>query len=74
MYKLMLLSCVIMPSNAETERAFSVQNRIKSKPRTRLVINKLDQLIRISYNKIAIKDFPFNKALNIYILQPHRWF
>ena len=31
MYRLMLLSCVVMPSNAETERAFSVQNRIKFK-------------------------------------------
>ena len=52
MYRLMLLSCVIMPLNAVTENAFSVQNKIKSKLRTRLSINKLDQQVCESIKKL----------------------
>ena len=74
MYRLMVLSLVVMPSNAEAERAFSVQNRVKTRFRTKLTISHLDQLMRISYSRIPLQDFPFDKALEIYMETPHRWY
>ena len=72
MYKLM--SLVVMPSNAEAERAFTVQNRIKTKLRTKLSITKLDQLLRLSYNDIPLNSFPFQMALENYMAHPHKWY
>ena len=74
MYKLMLLSLVVMPSNAEAERSFSVQNRIKTRLRCSLSVNRLDQLIRLSYHGVPMEEFAFRQALEIYMLQPHRWY
>ena len=74
MYKLMLLSLVVMSSNAEAERAFSVQKRIKTKLRTKLSITKLDQLLRLSYNDIPLNAFPFQRALDNYMAHPHGWY
>ena len=74
LYKLMVLALVIMPSNAEAERSFSVQNRIKTRLRCRLTVEHLDQLIRLSYSGIPISDFHFDEALDNYMLNPHRWY
>ena len=73
MYKLMVLCLIVLPSNAEAERVFSVQNWIKTKLRTSLQIERLDQLIRISYAKIPMEDFDWRTAVQIYQENPHRW-
>ncbi|KAI0229407.1 hypothetical protein LSAT2_020152, partial [Lamellibrachia satsuma] len=56
LYRLMTACLSILVGNAEAERVFSCQNRIKSKLRTNLTITHLSQLIRLSYCKIAAKD------------------
>ncbi len=65
---------VVVPSNAEARRSFSVQNRIKTKLRSHLSIGRLDQLIRLSYNKQEIIEFPFEAALEVFMEDPHRWY
>ena len=60
-----------MVGNAEAERVFSCQNRIKTKLRTNLTVHHLDQLIRLSYAKIPLEDFQFDEAAD-HFLQPNR--
>lgn len=73
-YKLMLLALTTMPSNAEAERVFSVQNRVKTKLRTRLGINILDELVRVSYAKTSGESLDLDRALEIFNELPHRWY
>ena len=61
-YRLMSLCLVVMVGNAEAERAFSVQNRVKSTLRANLKIQQLDRLIRIRYANIDLEVFPFARA------------
>ena len=72
MYKLMSLSLVVMVGNAEAERAFSVQNRIKTNARVKLSIEHLDRLIRVRYADIPIEDFCFVRAAERYITAVRR--
>ena len=74
MYNLILLSLIVALSNDEAERSFSVQNWIKTKLRSHLTIEHLDQLIRVSYNQKPISEFDFKAALEQYMLKPHRWY
>ena len=53
---------VRLPVCSEAERVFSCQNRIKSRLRTRLTIEHLDQLMRLSYAKKPATDFNFSAA------------
>ena len=46
----------ILVGNAETERAFSCQNRIMTKLRKQLKVERLDQLIRLNYAGIAMEE------------------
>ena len=62
MYRLFALALSVMVGNAEAERVFSVQNRIKTGLRNRLCIERLDQLIRVSYAKVNRDDFDFEAA------------
>ena len=48
MYKLMLMSPMAVPSNADAERNISVQNGMMSKLCSPLIITGLDELIRLS--------------------------
>ncbi|XP_071793337.1 zinc finger protein 862-like [Asterias amurensis] len=66
MFSLMSLCMCVMVGNAEAERIFSCQNRIKSSLRSLLTIDHLDQLMRVSYNHSTLEDFPFNEALNLF--------
>ena len=59
MYKLMSVSLCVLVGNAEAERIFSCQNRIKTKLRNQLNIVTLDQLVRLSYENIDPDDFPY---------------
>ena len=74
LYKLMVLSLVIMPSNAEAERAFSVQNRTKTRLRSCLSAEQLDRLIRLAYHQVPLAEFNFQAALARYMAVPHRWY
>ena len=47
MYNLMAFRICVMVGNAEAERIFSIQNRIKTRLRMNLTIERLDQLIRL---------------------------
>ena len=61
---LVLQSCLVIPmSTAKCERGFSTQNRIKTKLRTRLNNQSLVDLMRISEDGPALKDFKFERAL-----------
>ncbi|CAH1245743.1 ZNF862 [Branchiostoma lanceolatum] len=71
-FKLMCCCLVVMVSNAEAERVFSCQNRIKTKTRTLLSIDQLDRLIRLSYARIPMADFDFAAAREDYLLAPRR--
>ena len=74
MYRLMVLSLIVMTSNAEAERSFSIQNRIKTRLRCCIGVDQLERLIHLSYAKISIQEFPFHPALQEYMLRPHRWY
>ena len=58
-------------SNAEAERCFSCQNRIKTPSRNALSIEVLDKLIRLS--KTPREDFDYNKAAEIWDAKPRRY-
>ena len=62
-YKLMVASLCVMVGNAETERCFSCQNRIKTKQRSRITIDHLDQLMRVSYSGVGVEEFDYDSAL-----------
>ncbi len=62
----------IMVGNAEAERVFSYQNHIKSRLRTSLTVEHLDELMRISYAKMAIEQFPFKDAMTEFFSATHR--
>jgi hypothetical protein len=72
MFKLMCLCLCLMVGNAEAERVFSCQNRIKTKSRTCLTINQLDKLIRLSYCKIPIEDMDYEAARVVFCQKAHR--
>ncbi|WAR31457.1 hypothetical protein MAR_033999 [Mya arenaria] len=61
----MLLKCctVIPMTSVQCERGFSTQNRIKSKGRTSIKCTTLDDLMRISEDVPALRDFDFSRAL-----------
>ena len=40
----------VMVGNAQAERVFSMQNRIKTQLRNQLTIDRLDKLLRIKYH------------------------
>ncbi|XP_019616705.1 PREDICTED: uncharacterized protein LOC109464213 [Branchiostoma belcheri] len=71
-FKLMCCCLVVLVSNAEAERVFSCQNRIKTKTRALLGIDQLDRLIRLSYAKVPMAQFDFVGARDIYLEAPRR--
>lgn len=70
MFKLMVLCLCVMVGNADAERVFSCQNRIKTRLRTRLTVEHLDQLIRMSYASHG--DLDINVALEHFLQRPRR--
>ena len=68
----MTLVLVVLVGNAEAERVFSCQNRIKTKMRCSLTIQQLDKLIRLSYSNVPMREFDFAAAREIYFRQPRR--
>jgi len=68
----MCLCLCVMVGNAEAERVFSCQNRIKTKSRMLLNITQLDKLIRLSYTGIPIEDVDYEAARVIFDHQPRR--
>ena len=67
MFRLFCLAVSVLVGNAEAERVFSTQNRIKTALRNRLSIERLDQLIRISYAKVTRDDFNFDAAYELFM-------
>lgn len=65
-YRLMTASLCTLVGNAEAERLFSVQNRIKTSLRNRLSIAQLDRLIRVSYENIPPEEFDFDSAQKLF--------
>jgi hypothetical protein len=57
------ICCVIPVSSVACERGFSTQNRIKSRLRTNLNNKTLNNLMRISEDGPALKDFNVEKAV-----------
>ncbi|XP_064597802.1 zinc finger protein 862-like [Liolophura sinensis] len=72
LFKLMSASVTVMVGNAEAERVFSAQNRIKSKLRAGLTVEHLDHLIRINYSKRPACQFPFEEAADLFFEQNRR--
>ena len=68
----MCCSLCVMVGNAEAERVFSCQNRIKTKLRTLLSVDNLDKLIRLSYSRLSFEDFPFQDAINNFLQNRNR--
>lgn len=71
-FRLFSACLCVMVGNAEAERVFSCQNRIKTALRSRLSIDTLDQLIRLSFQGIPIDEFPFEVALRKFETGPRR--
>ena len=67
LYRLMSACLAVLVGNAEAERMFSCQNRIKSKLRPSLTIDHLSHLIRLSYAQIPAKDFRFSEAVDLFL-------
>ena len=51
-----------MVGNAQAERIFSIQNRMKTRLRMNLTIEHLDQLVRLSNTEGMIESFDFDSA------------
>jgi len=68
----MCLSLCVLIGNAEAERVFSCQSRIKTKSRILLSIRQLDRLIRLSYAGIPIEDVNYEAARVIFDQRPRR--
>ena len=66
MYRLMVACLCVMVGNAETERCFSCQNRIKTKQRSNLTVEHLDQLMRVSCSGVGVEDFDYDSALALF--------
>ncbi len=73
MYKLFCLAMCVIVGNSEAEIVFSCQNLIKNKLWYNLELTNLDRLIRISYAKVLLEDFPFDDALDIFLQANHRF-
>ena len=71
MYRLMAFCMLVMMGNAEAERAFSVQNRIKTKSRASLAICQLDRLVRVRYAGLSLDEFDFDHAALLWLQE--RW-
>ncbi|KAJ8018286.1 hypothetical protein HOLleu_43803 [Holothuria leucospilota] len=63
-FRLFSACLCILVGNAEAERVFSCQNRIKTAMRSCLSVECLDKLIRLSFAGIPIENFPFEAALD----------
>ena len=72
MFKLACLCLCVMVGKSEAERAFSRQNRIKTKSRTHLSIKQLDKLISPSYCGMPIGNFDYESARVVFCQNPHR--
>ena len=72
MYNLMAFCIFVMVGNAEAERIFSIQNRIKTHLRMNLTIERLDQLIRLSNTEGTIESFDFDTALHSFMSSAKR--
>ena len=66
MYLLMVACLCVMVGNAETERCFSCQNRIKTKQRFNLTVEHLDQLMRMRCSGVGVEDFDYDSALVLF--------
>ncbi len=62
----------VMVGNAEAERIFSIQNRIKTRLRMNLMIECLDQLIRLNDTGGEIEHFDFGTAVHSFMLSAKR--
>ena len=63
MFWLFCLGVSVLVGNAEAERVFITKNGIKAGLRKRLSIERLDQLIRTSYDNVARDEFDFAHEL-----------
>ncbi len=64
--KLVAIALTVPMSSVACERAFSTQNRIKTKFRSRLSANNLQNLMTIATARISIEAFDFGKAIDIW--------
>ena len=64
--KLLAIASTIPMSSAECERAFSLQNRIKSKTRSRLTEKNVQALMVLAHAKVQMDEFDINKAITIW--------
>ena len=60
--KLAKIACTIPVSSVPAERGFSLQNRIKTAIRSRLLEERVTRLMRISSSKKDVTNFNFAKA------------
>ena len=67
--KLIQIVYCIPFSSVECERGFSRQNKIKTKDRNSLTTNTLDMLMRVSLEGPESKEFNYNRAYTIWILE-----
>ena len=56
----------VMVGNAETERCFSCQNHIKTKQRSNLTVDHLDQLMRIGSSGVGVEEFEYDSTLALF--------
>ena len=72
LFKLTRFGLIIPAHSADCQRAFSVQNMIKTKQRSKLHIETLDWLMRISLNGPELENMKFASAMALFAAKKKR--
>jgi hypothetical protein len=70
--KIASIALTLPVTNADSERGFSVMNRVKTVLRNRLTVSSLDSLLRISIEGPERTYFDFERAVTLWGSKRHR--
>ena len=70
--KLLQISVTLAPGSVDCERAFSLQNIVKTKLRNRLTVESTSDLMRCSRDGDSIKKFNWEHHLDAFLVSKNR--
>ena len=71
-HKLLQISVTLAPGSVDCERAFSLQNIVKTKLRNRLTVKSTSDLMRCSRDGDSIKNFNWEHHLDAFLVSKNR--
>ena len=71
-FKLLQISLTLAPGSVDCERAFSLQNIVKTKLRNRLTTDSMADLMRCSRDGVNIKNFDWENHLDTFFASKNR--